>query len=81
MKRYKKNSLLFRILIIVNPIVALLGTLSLANQLHIGWFLLMFYNVSNIYVYLIKRKDFWLYALVSGLHFTFGLLALYKIYN
>lgn len=77
-KLYKNTPLAFYILTKINPIIALLGTFCLANNLKIGWVLLMGYNLSNIYVYLVRRKDFWMYSLVSILHFSFGLWAIFK---
>ena len=74
----KKTYYFFKIITKINPILALMGTFCLSNNWQAGWYLLMTYNILNVYVYSIKRKDFWMYALVSLLHFSFGLWAIFK---
>lgn len=75
-----KTNILFKILVRINPLIALFGTFSLATLANhkIGWVVLMGYNLANIYVYTVKKKDFWMYALVSFLHFSFGLWAIFN---
>lgn len=75
-----KTNILFKILVRINPLIALFGTFCLATLANhkVGWLLLMIYNLSNIYVYTVKRRDFWAYAIVSFLHFSFGLWAVFN---
>lgn len=75
--KYKSHNQLFKILCRVNPLIALGGTFALSNNWLIGWYILMLYNLLNIYVYLKRRKDFIVYALISCLHFSFGLWAIF----
>ena len=81
-RRVTISRLTFGILRRLNPILAIIGTFSLAlaskhQQVHltIGWLIMMFYNLSNIYVYYCKRHVFGWYMLSSLTHFTIGLWA------
>lgn len=69
---------LFKILSKINPVIALVGTFCLANSLQIGWYILIGYNLCNIYVYLKRKRDFWTYATVSFLHMSFGVWAIIR---
>lgn len=73
----QKNTLLFKTLTKINPPISVIGGYLIAKHHHIGWYLLIFYNLCNIYVYLKRKRDFWTYATFSCLHIINGLLAIF----
>ena len=74
--KYKSHNKLFKVLCKVNPVIALCGTFALSNNWFMGWYILIIYNLLNIYIYLSRKEDFLIYALMSSLHFSFGLWAI-----
>jgi len=66
---------LFKIFVIINPCIALIGMTLLAFAINKGWIVLQLYNLINIFVYYQRKKEFGMYCILSCIYFCIGIVA------